>query len=73
MRTVADVTFLEIVTFRLKQRLTFQGAFDDYTLPAPAFSDDKEVIVEEVGEDDVHEGDGLKGGKRSSLQEDEDR
>ena len=47
----------------MKQRFTLHGAFDDYSLPAPAFRDGKEtwgVIVDEVGEDDIHGYDGLK-------------
>ena len=42
IRTVADVTFPEVVSLLLKQPLTLHGAFNDGTLPAPYVSDTTE-------------------------------
>ena len=63
IRIVADVTFPEIVTFPLKQRLTLNGALEDMILLAPQVSDDIkcwDVVTEEAGSDDILEYDGLK-------------
>ena len=53
VRRVADVTFPETVSFPMKQRLNFFGAFEDLALPAPRVSDDTESFTITTGEDQI--------------------
>ena len=70
VRRVHDIVFPEVVSFPLRQRLNFLGAFEDVTLPSPHVYDESElfsVIAGEGGIDDVIEYDGLVRDNRPSF------
>ena len=54
IRTVTDVTFPEVVSFPLRQRLTLNGAYKDVTLQAPHVTDEQENWGV-VAENDIEE------------------
>ena len=62
VRRVADVIFPQTVSFPMKQRLNFHGAFEDVSLPSPHITDDGEnfdVVVGEHDVDDILQYDGI--------------
>ena len=70
VRRVHDVVFPEVVSFPLRQRLNYFGAFEDVTLPSPHVSDESEVfnvVSGEDGVDDALEYDGLVRENRPSF------
>ena len=70
VRRVHDVVFPEVVSFPLRQRLNYFGAFEDVTLPSPHTSDESELFSVVAGEgriDDVLEYDGLVRENRASF------